>query len=166
MSDVDRFFNDEITNIQLESSQAVRQAARELERDIQSQIKNNFSQPSAAFMAGVKVYDFDYASYVRLSPLLSSFAQEASPQKIKGNPNLWILLPSGAKLGFKRLSSSFSYPDLKRRYGSRLSFIPVSNGHAVLYRQPNGIVTPIYKLQKAVNQTQKIDLYGAAQKYV
>ena len=163
MSDVDRFFNDEITKIQLESSQVVRKTARELEQDIQSQIKNNFSSPSIAFMSGVKVYDFENASYVRLSPLLSSFA---SSQKTVGNPNLWILLPSGAKLGFKRLSSSFTYSDLKRRYGSRLSFIPVSNGHVVLYRQPNGVVTPIYKLQKAVNQTQKIDLYGAAEKYV
>ena len=163
MSDVDRFFAEEVTNIQLESKQAVRQAARELERDIQSQIKKNFSNPSTAFMAGVRVYDFANASYVRLSPLLSSFVEDKT---IKGNPNLWILLPSGAKLGFKRLSSSFSYTDLKRRYGSRLSFVPVRNGHVVLYRQPSGTVTPIYKLQKAINSYQKIDLYGAAQKYV
>ena len=163
MSEVNKFFDSEITTIKLESKQAVMEAARELEQDIQSQIKKNFVNPSAAFLAGVKVYDFENASYVRLSPLLSSFAE---PQKVTGNPNLWILLPTGAKLGFKRLNASFSYPDLKRRYGSRLSFIPINNGHAVLYRQPNGVVTPVYKLQKFVTRTQKINLYDAAKKYV
>ena len=163
MLSVERFFNDEIRTIQLESKEAVRQAARELEADVKRQIKRNFINPSTAFVAGVKVYDFDNASYVRLSPLLSSFAQ---PTQIKGNPNLWILLPQGARLGFKRLSSSFNYADLKRRYGSRLSFIPLNNGHAVLYRQPNGVAVPIYKLQQSVEQTKKINFYEAAEKIV
>ena len=163
MSEIDRFFNDEIHTIEVESKEITIQASRELEANIQKQIKQNFNSTNLAFSKGIKVYEFENASYVRLSPLLSNFAD---PQPIKGNPNLWILLPSGQKLGFKRLSKRFTYPDLKRRYGSRLSFVPIGDGHVVLFRQRNGTVTPIYKLQPQVSNKQKIKFYETAKKIV
>ena len=158
---VDKFFDSEIKAIAVSSNAIARQAARKLQEEILSEIRRNFHNATAAFRSGVKVYDFENASVVTLSPLLSSFAQ---PQKIQGSPNLWILLPEGAKLGFRRLGNGFGWSDLKRRYGKRLSFVPVSDGHVVLFRTNRGQVKPIYKIQSAVNREQKIDWHGAINK--
>ena len=162
MNEVDRFFADEAKTIWLESRAVVRTAARELEADVKRQIRQKFNNPSLAFISGIKITDFENASYVRLSPILSAHADE--PGVVQGNPTLWILLPDGIKNGFRRIGKGFDWSTLKRRYGNRLSFVPVSNGHVVLYRQPNGRVVPVYKLQQAIQQKQKIDFYSSAEK--
>jgi hypothetical protein len=158
-SQVSRFFDLEIKAIAVESRAIAHQAARELQRDVMRQIRRNFRNPSAAFSRGVKVYEYESAAYVRLSPVLSSHAQST---KLQGNPNLWILLPDGARLGFKRLGKGFDWNTLKRRYGSALSFVAVRDGHVVLYRH-NGVVRPIYKLQSAVTTKQRIEFYEKAE---
>ena len=161
MGEVDRFFDSEIKAIAVSSNAIARQLADDLQADILGQIKQAFANPSAAFMKGVKVYQFENSSIVRLPPLLSSFAQ---PQRIQGHPNLWILLPDGSKLGFRRMGNGFNWTDLKRRYGTRLSFVKVSDGTIVLYRTPQGEVKPIYKLQSAVDREPKIQFFESAER--
>jgi hypothetical protein len=156
---VSRFFDDEIKAIAVDSRAIALSAARELQRDVMRQIRRNFRNPSAAFSRGVKVYEYESAAYVRLSPILSVYAE---PTKLQGNPKLWILLPDGARLGFKRIGKGFNWSDLKRRFGTKLSFVPVNDGTVVLFRD-RGRVTPIYKLQSAVTTKQRIEFYEKAE---
>lgn len=156
---VHQFFDEQSRSIAVDSKAIANRAARELQEDVYRQIRRNFRNPSAAFMRGVKVYEYETVSYVRLSPILSVHAER---NKLQGSPNLWILLPDGAKLGFKRIGKGFSWDDLKRRYGTRLSFVAVDNGHVVLYRN-NGVVSPIYKIQSQVETKQRIEFYEKAQ---
>ena len=159
-SEIDRFFDSEIKAIATDSRAIASRTAEELQDDIQRQIRRNFNNPSAAFSSGVKIYEFDNGSYVRLSGILSSHAQA---QTISGNPNLWILLPDGIRLGFKRMGSfGFSWDTLKRRYGRSLAIVGVGDGHVVLYRH-NGNISPIYKIQTQVRTEQKIEFYEKAQ---
>ena len=140
MTEIERFFDEELRQLKLDSSAETMNAARELERDVQQQIRRNFKNPSIAFQRGLKVHDYEGGSYVRLSPILSGHAEK---QAISSSVNLWILLPQGQRLGFKRISSGFNWTTLKRRYGTRISFAAVSDGHVVLFRYGNGVV-PIY----------------------
>ena len=153
---IEQFFDRELLELKLDSRVAVREAARELEADILRQIRRNFSNPSIAFMRGLKVHDYEDGSYVRLSPILSVHAEKT---KIQGNPNLWILLPDGERLGFKR---KVDWSELKRRYGNKLSFAPVTNGSVVLYRSSDG-VRPIYKIQPSVETRKRIEFYERAE---
>mgnify|MGYP001814571683 CR=1 FL=1 len=157
----DKFFDEQLKEIKLDSRDALATVARKLERDIQRQIERNFKNASVAFKRGVKVHDYENASYVRLSPILSSHAQKL---KIEGNPNLWILLPQGKKLGFKRFGAGgFNWAILKRRYGTKLSFVSVDDGQVVLYRY-KGQVVPVYKIQQLVQTEQRIKFFEAAEK--
>ena len=159
MSEVDRFFDQELRGMQLESREATHQAARELAADIERQIKQKFANPSLAFQRGVKVHQFNNGSYVRLSPILAAHAET---QEIRGNStNLWILLPEGQKRGFKRISPGY-WNTLQSRYGRNLSIVSVSDGHVVLYRSSSGVV-PIYKIQSTVTTKQRIDFYDKAE---
>jgi hypothetical protein len=159
MSEIDRFFESEIKAIAVDSRAIASRLAEELQKDVQQQIRSNFTNPSNAFIRGVKVYEFENASYVRLSPILSVYAAET---KLRGSPNLWIVLPDGARLGFKRIGKGFSWSDLKRRFGTRLSFVPVSDGTVVLFRSRSGVV-PIYKIQSSVTTKQRIEFYERAE---
>lgn len=159
MTEVDRYFDPEIKAIATDSKAIAYLAAEELREDVQRQIKRNFNNPSAAFSRGIKVYEFEEAAYVRLSPILSSHAESKT---IQGQPNLWILLPDGARLGFKRIGKGFNWDTLKRRYGRNLAFAPVGDGYVVLYRY-NGTVRAIYKIQSQVQTTQRIEFYEKAE---
>ena len=158
-NNVDKFFDDEIKAIAVNSTAVARTAAEELYYDVRRQIRQNFRNPSSAFEKGLKIYEYDEATYVRLSPILSSHAQ---PSNLQGNPNVWILLPDGARLGFKRVGKGFSWDTLRRRYGTRLSFTPVGDGHVVLYRDRSG-VHPIYKIQASVTTKQRIEFFESAE---
>jgi hypothetical protein len=158
MSQINQFFDQQVALIAVDSRAIAQNAAEELRDDVMRQIRRNFNNPSAAFSRGVKVHEFETASYVTLSPILSSHAE---PTSLQGSPNLWILLPDGAKLGFKRIGKGFNWNDLKRRYGTRLSFVSVDNGTVVLYRN-NGTVRPIYKIQSQVQTKQRIEFYPKA----
>jgi hypothetical protein len=160
MSQIDQFFDEQTRLIAVDSRAIAQKAARELADDVQRQIRRNFNNPSAAFSRGVKVYEFENASYVKLSPILSVHAE---PTKVNGSPNLWILLPDGARLGFRRMGKGFNWDTLKRRYGTRLSFVAVDNGHVVLYRN-NGVTSPIYKIQSQVETKQRIEFYESAKR--
>ena len=159
-NNVDRFFDSEIRAIATDSKAIARNAAEDLYDDVRRQIRRNFRNPSTAFSKGIKIDEFDNAIYVRLSPILSSHAE---PAKLRGNPNLWILLPDGARLGFKRIGTrGFNWDTLKRRYGTRLAFARVGDGYVVLYRF-NGTTSPIYKIQQEVSTVQRIEFYEKAE---
>ena len=51
----------------------------------------------------------------------------------------------------------------KIRYGNRLSFVPVDDGHVVLFRSRNGVV-PVYKIQTEVETKQRIKFFETAEK--
>ena len=156
----DRFFDDSLKQLEMDSRAATKSAARELERDVRDQIRRKFKNPSSAFMRGLKVHDFEGGSYVRLSPILSVHAEAT---ELRGNKNVWILLPEGKRLGFQRMGEGgFNWDTLKRRYGTRISFVPVGDGHVVLYRFKNRTV-PIYKIQPSVTTKQRINFYGKAE---
>lgn len=157
-AEVDQFFEQEIKAIATETRAIARRAAEELYQDVQTQIRRNFNNPSQAFLRGINIYEFENAIYVRLSPILSTHAQS---KPIQGNPNLWILLPDGAKLGFKRMGGGLNWDSLKRRYASRLAFAPVGDGSIVLFRSRSGVV-PIYKIQSQVQTTQRIEFFEKA----
>ena len=160
MSEVDQFFDTEIKAIAFSSKAIARAAAEELYEDVQRQIRRNFRNPSTAFVKGLRIYEFDNASYVRLSPILSSHARST---KLQGSPNIWILLPDGARLGFKRMGTNgFNWNTLRRRYSTRLSFAPVGDGHVVLYRD-RGVVLPIYKIQNSIQTKQRIEFFESAE---
>ena len=160
MSEIDRFFDDQIKAIAVDSRMVARDAAQELYDDVQRQIRRNFNNPSAAFSKGIKIHEFDDAVYVRLSPILSS---HASSGEIQGQPNLWILLPDGVRLGFKRMGTGgTTWDTVKRRYSSRLAIVPMDNGHVVLFRSPAGVV-PVYKIQTEVQTKQRIEFYEKAE---
>ena len=159
MSNVDQFFNSEVKAIATDSKAIANDAAEELYQDVRRQIRQNFGNPSTAFSKGIKIHEFDSAIYVRLSPILSSHARSTN---LRGNPNMWILLPDGARLGFKRIGKGFNWSTLKRRYGSQLSFAPVADGHVVLYRY-QGKAVPIYKIQREVTTKQRIEFYEKAE---
>ena len=157
---LDSFFDQEIKAIAVESRSTARRAAQELYDDVQRQIRRNFNNKSAAFSRGITIHEFEDAIYVRLSPILSVHAEES---RLQGNPNLWILLPDGARLGFKRMGSyGITWDALKRRYGSRLRFAPLGDGHVLLFRSAGGVV-PIYKIQSQVRTKQRIEFYEKAQ---
>lgn len=158
MSEVDRYFDKQIKSITVSGEQALSRAAYQLKDEIERQIRRNFNNPSQAFIKGLKTEAFETASYVRLSPLLSSHAQS---QNITAAKNLWILLPDGAKLGFRRFSKSFNWSTIKRKYGRRLSFVPVNTGTVVLFRGRNGVF-PIYKIQKSVKTVQRLKFFESA----
>ena len=159
MSEVDQYFDAEIKAIAVSGSAIARAAAEELYDDVRRQIRRNFHNPSLAFEKGLKVEHYERASYVRLSPILSSHAEDG---EIQGSPNLWILLPDGVRLGFKRIGKGFGWSDFKRRFGTRLSFAPVNDGHVVLFRDRRGVY-PIYKIQRQVKSTKRIEFFEKAE---
>ena len=160
MNNSDVFFDEEIEAIAVNSKAIALSAAEELYEDVRRQIRRNFNNPSSAFSKGIKIHEYDKAVYVRLSPILSSHAR---PTNIQGSPNLWILLPDGARLGFKRMGAGgYNWNTLKARYGSRLRFVPVSDGHVVLYRHYTSVV-PIYKIQNTVQTKQRIEFVEQAE---
>ena len=161
MSEVNRYFDQEIKAIAVDSNAIACKLAYKLQADTLNQIKQAFGNVSAAFMKGVKVYQFENAAIVRLSPLLSSFAQ---PQKIHGNPKLWIRLPDAERLGLGRMGQAFNWTDLKRRLGTQLSFVKVNDGTVVLLRTRQGEIMPIYKIQTAVDREQKIEFLESSER--
>ena len=151
MSEADRFFENELYTLRLESQEAVRSAADELKANLQKEFRSKIGWRSQNLTRGIKVYHFENASYVRLNPVLSSYAQRIS---IRGNPNLWILLPDGERLGFKRIGRGNGWRNLKARWGSRIFF----HNDVVIFRHHSGRNYAIYKLQKQVERKQLINL--------
>ena len=159
MSEVDNFFETELNTLRLESVEAVRSAADSLRLKLHQEFQQKLGWQSSNLNRGIKVYHFETASYVRLNPTLSSFAERIS---IRGNPNLWILLPDGERLGFKRIGQSNSWRDLKAKWGSRIFF----HNDVVIFRDLNGRNYAVYKLQRQVESRPRIDLNKLAHEVI
>ncbi len=159
MSEVDNFFNTELDTLRLESMEAVRSAADSLRLKLHQEFQQKLGWQSANINRGIKVYHYETASYVRLNPVLSSHAQRVS---ISGNPNLWILLPDGERLGFKRIGQGNSWRDLKAKWGSRIFL----HNEVVVFRDRSGRNYAIYKLQKRVNTRPVINLQKLAEEAI
>ncbi len=176
MSEVDNFFETELDTLRLESVEAVRSAAENLQAKLQDEFRTKTGWQAQSLARGIKVYHFDNASYVRLNPVLSGQAQRVI---IRGNPNLWLLLPDGERLGFKRIGSNNSslgarsladgtsagshrWRDLKAKYGSRIFF----HNDLVIFRHQSGRNYSIYKLQKQVETKPRINLQKLAEEAI
>ena len=159
MSEVDLFFNTELATLRLESAEAVRSAADELRAKLQEEFRQKLGWKAQNLARGIKVYHFETASYLRLNPVLSAQAQRVS---IRGNPNLWILLPDGERFGFKRISQNNTWRDLKARWGSRIFF----HNDVVIFRHKSGRNYAIYKLEKQVDSKPRVDLDSLAKEII
>ncbi len=146
-----------IEEMQSSNNRAAQNAARELRDRIYSQIEENFD--SNKFFNSVYVKDFETSSTVTLSPLLASFAQS---QIIKGDPNLWILLPDGERLGFKRLNANY-WKTLKPFFGKSLFYSKVPDGTVVIFRLSDGRNYAVYKIQSQLKREQKIEFWETAE---
>jgi|GEM_PF-5615293 len=158
-SESESFFRDELATLYAESQEAVQSAADELRGELRREFARKLNISSEAVERGIKVYHFERASYVRLNPFLASFAQRLS---IRGNPNLWILLPDGKRLGFKRIDKKNSWRHLKAKYGSKLRF----SHNVLIYRHTDNRNYAIYKLEKVRNTKKVIDLEELANKAI
>lgn len=133
-------------------------------RKVKGQVDRNF-KTSKRLKKGVKMYgrydEDETVASVRLSPILSGHAEK---RIISGNPSIWILLPDGERLGFKRMSSG-GWDKFQSRYRDRLFYQKVADGTVIVYRHSNGSNYAIYKIQSAVMTRQRLDL-GAASRNV
>ena len=145
MSEVERFFENELYTLRLESQEAVRSAAAELRLELEREFSYKLNIGSKALERGIRVHHFEQASYVRLNPFLSSYAQRVS---IRGNPNLWILLPDGERLGFRRIGQGNGWRDLKRKWGSKIQFV----NKTVVFRHGDGRRYAIYQIQERLER--------------
>lgn len=155
------FFEREAQRLEKVGKGAAAQAALLLRSQTASQVRRAMD---AKLVGGISVYHFpprngQSASVVRLSPPLSAAAVSS---KIQGDPYLWILLPDGKKLGFKRISNSNTWISLKRKYGDKLS-MRKSNGGVNVYYSYRGRSYAVYKLSPQVNSPQKIEFLETAE---
>ena len=159
MVELDNFFNTELETLRLESVEAVRSAADSLRLKLHQEFQQKLGWRAQNLNRGIKVYHFETASYVRLNPVLSSHAQRIS---IQGNPNLWILLPDGERLGFQRINKNNSWRKLKERYGRQIYFV----NNVVVYRHDSGRKFAIYKLEKRIDTRPRINLEKLAKEAI
>lgn len=160
------FWERESKHLGKQTAKAFRAAAQQLKRDVEAQVNRVFKVKNPSF-GEVRVYEFPGrggrpgAVYVRINPLLSSFAQ---PSRVTGKPNLIILLPGGKKLGFKRVSDSYPWEAVVKKAGrNNLFSVDSPQGPVIVYRGRDGKNTAIYALRKAV-ESPKIDFFGPAEK--
>jgi uncharacterized lipoprotein YmbA len=106
-----------------DGNHAVKAAAIKLKEQTEAELKANFNAKSPAFKK-VKLKELEakpdkaYTCYVNLNRIQSTFATETTMQ---GRPWVWILLPQGQALGFKRIGKKNTLPVLRAKYGNKLN---------------------------------------------
>ena len=142
-----------------EVNKAVKEAAESLKRFTQKQLQTQFKNRSPAWLSGIRTYHFPGQSYVRLGSAQSAFAQPTTEAK-----NVWILLPEGQKLGFKRFSDRYTWRNIQAKYGNKFFSQNTPKGTVILYRHSDGQIYPVYLKKERVTQSQRIDFFSEAEK--
>jgi hypothetical protein len=174
---VQQFFDSEVKNLEGATRIVSRNAARILKREIQKQLKKNFKrgahpvpQLKGTFFRAVKIYDLDTnldrglgpASIVRMGvPWISIFEEGGT---VSGKPNLAILLPDGARFGFKRITKGNPWKKVWQDWGKHLFLVRTRDGTVVVYKHPRLDKNyAVYKFQRRVELPKKLSFYALAE---
>lgn len=159
------FFRATVKDVEAASTAAIRSGGFRLRREIALQLRQfkKGKSSSGAFRkaVGVKFYPASGtrgpASIVRLKvPFMWVFEEGAT---LHGNPNLIILLPDGASLGFRRITKGNPWAKVWNRIKGKARLAKVERGIVVIYRE-----RPIYKIQMApVTVPRKLSFYKTAE---
>lgn len=87
-----------------------------------------------------------------------------TPQSIVSRrKNLIILLPTGKALGFQRITKTNPWNRVWEAHKKHFKLARGRGGTVVLYEREGKKPIPIYKIQKSVQSTKRLDFYGAGE---
>lgn len=161
------FFRSELKNLEAANRSVIRGTGRELKKEMLNQLKRFKKSKGSTFHKAVKLKEFEprgslgTASIVRLGvPFMAAFEEGKT---ISGKPNLIVLLPSGQKLGYKRISKSNPWSKVWSQINSIAKIFKVNDG--VVIAIPNRSKNiPIYKIQKKIKDPKLISFNDTAKK--
>lgn len=167
---IKKYLAAKVKNYETASNLVVKASATRLKRITAQELKQfkRGSKGSGNFHKAVKQYDLPHsgargpASFVRLGvPWIDIFEEGGTVTGKKGA--LIILLPSGDKLGFKRVK-----PNGWQRIWDTIKrdavIIPQPDGYLIGLKQRGGQPILIYKIQKApVTVPKKLNFYANAE---
>jgi hypothetical protein len=162
---IKQYFAAQVKNLETATAIAIKTTAQKLGAETKRQLRTFKRGPGASggFQKAVKVYNLPQsgargpASYVRLGVPWIGIFQEGGT--VTGN--LIILLPEGAKLGFKRIKKG-AWDLFVRQQGANI--VPKKVGTAVIiFFKKNKSLVPIYKIQKSVRLPKKLTFYENAE---
>lgn len=152
------FFRSAVQNLEAASEAVVKTRAAELKTEGQRQLRKAFKRK----IGGVSVRYFPPrgglgpAAFVSIKPaFLEGFETGGT---ISGR--LVVLLPTGAKLGFKRPGKR-GWSAIWGKHKRDFRLTPSQSGIVVLYRT-NGQTVPVYLITAQVTQPKRLDFYAAA----
>lgn len=161
------FFRSEAKNLEAANRAVIRATGRRFKAEMLIQLRSFKKTKGSTFRKAVKLYQFESkgslgpADIVRLGvPFMKAFEEG---QQISGKPNLIILLPSGAKLGYKRISKGNPWRKVWGEISSIAKIFKVNDG-VVIAISKNGRSVPIYKIQKTIKVPKIISFYDTAKK--
>lgn len=173
---VNQFFNSQLKTLEQATKIVTRNVARKHRRSLIRQLKVNFTEgihpnPSlqGTFFKAVKIYDLETdpnkggpISYVRMGvPFMHVFE---TPRLISSKRrSLVLLLPTGRALGFQRITKTNPWGKFWERNKKRLKLAKGSKGGTVVLFIKDGKAIPIYKIQKVVQTTKRLNFYDAAE---
>jgi hypothetical protein len=154
------FFRQKEKDLTAATLAAYKVGAEKLKKDTMQELRQNFkkSRNSAGFFKAVSAkagLSQRGNPYARVSMKIKFMEIFQTGGTIKGNPWLIILLPDGAKLGFKRITKGNPWKSVWESIKSRASLIKVADGILIAYKK-NRTKILIYKLQKSVTVSKKL----------
>lgn len=164
------FFRVQIKDLSAATRAVIRASAAQLRADMQKQVRRTFKKgaySSGSFFRGFKIYNIEAdasrgpVSYVRAGVPFMGLFEEGGTVSPKGK-YLITLLPSGEKLGFKRITKGNSWDKVYNRYKRNLQIVKSGDRILVIYKY-QGKSTPIYLFQRQVRIGKKISFYDAAE---
>jgi hypothetical protein len=162
---INAFFKAQVKNLETATAIGIKTTATKLKNETKKQLRQQFNVRNSSFAKSVKVYNLSArgalgpASYVRLGiPWIGIFEEGG---EVTGKSNLLILLPEGAKLGFKRIKPG-QWGAFWERNRANLFTKKVSDGTIVYFKKEEKVY-PIYKFQKSVNLRKRLSFYETAE---
>lgn len=163
------FFKSQIKDLEAADRAVLRATAKALQREVRGQLRKFKRGPTGTggFQKAVKVYDLPprgslpLANFVRLGvPFMNVFEEGKT---IMGHPNLIILLTTGAKLGFRRITKGNTWAKVWEGIKDKARLFPVANG-TIIAIEVNGKNVPIYKIQRSVTAPKKLSFFETAER--
>lgn len=156
------FFRQKEKDLTAATLAAYKVAGQKLAGEIKKELRQNFkkSANSAGFFQAVSVrYGLSARGnpYCRVALKIAFMGIYQTGGIVAGNPWLIILTTEGARLGFKRITTSNSWAKVWSAIRSQARIVKVANGLVVVYSQ-GGTSVPIYKFQKEVYLGKRLTL--------
>jgi hypothetical protein len=165
-----QFLRAEVRNLEAASALVIKEAARKQKTEVQKQLRKNFKRgpnSSGSFFKAVKVVNLKPkgalgpAAYVRMGVPWVKMFQEGGV--VEGKPWLVILLPTGQKMGYRRISKANPWKvvwDKIQRRGGRA--IPTADGKLIVVPS-GGAFVGAYKIQRKVQERKRLSFYESAE---